>query len=57
MISPFIEEDRQHGTVQEEGPGYGITPVKVDKIVSSGTQKTKVSIMIQANKTRENVEQ
>lgn len=34
--SPFIEEDKQQGTVQEEGLGCGITPVEVDKITSPG---------------------
>lgn len=58
VISPFIEEDRQHRTVQEEGPGYGIILLRLTKSLHLGHKRQKsLSIMVQANKTRANGEQ
>lgn len=57
VISPFIEEDRQHRTVQEEGPGYGIILLRLTKSLHLGQRQKSLSIMVQANKTRANSEQ
>lgn len=51
MISGFTESDWQHGVMQGKGPEYVIKPAQVDKIASSGSEKTE-SINYGSNKCK-----